>query len=73
MVARTFYARPNGWRWQPVYVADDGIERPLFPSLRFWRRVTAETVCMVARQHWNDGLWAAGGHPLQRAEDSADG
>ena len=69
---REFYSRRIGWRWQPVYVAGDGIERPLFPSLRFWRWVTSETVCMTARQHWNDGLWAAGGHPLQQKPHHAE-
>jgi hypothetical protein len=68
---REFGSRREGWRWVATFTASDGIERPLPSGLRYWRRLPAEREAMTARVMWNDGLWAAGQHPLQQEASDA--
>lgn len=63
---REFFVKRVGLRWLPVFVADDGIERPLWDErFVFWRFFRAMAVVSIAQQQWNDGLWISGNHPLQ--------
>jgi hypothetical protein len=60
---REFYVRPIGrWpfrRWEPTYTYVGGMERPLWPGVRFWHRLTAMRVRDAASQQYYDGLWQA--------------